>query len=165
MGYDHDRATKPLDVEEPLDFYVFRRLAAPLARVLYDTPVTPNHVTTVALVVGVLSGLGLLYGFFAPAAAGLRAEAGRPGALERGARGLPEPLPADGADVEPPGHHHPPGDPGDRPGGGALEPPLPRGRVLPHRGPDEPPDGGLSGDAGDLMVALPQRLGATLSPS
>ena len=52
---------KPRDVDELLDFYVFRRLAAYVVRALAPTTVSPNQVTLVAGIVGTLSGPAILY--------------------------------------------------------------------------------------------------------
>lgn len=71
MRYEHERALKPFEVEEPLDYFVFRRLAAPVARVLFATPVRPNHVTLAALAVGAAAGFGLGYDVINPGTAGL----------------------------------------------------------------------------------------------
>lgn len=45
---------KPIDVEEPIDYWVHRPLAFVVARVLYPTPISPNLVTVLAI----LAGLG-----------------------------------------------------------------------------------------------------------
>lgn len=52
---------KPRDVDELLDFYVFRRLAAYVVRALTPTSATPNQVTLAAGIVGVLSGIAVWY--------------------------------------------------------------------------------------------------------
>ena len=53
---------KPRDVEEPIDFYWHRPLAARLVRVLVPLPVTPNQVTVASGAMGVLSGGALMLG-------------------------------------------------------------------------------------------------------
>jgi len=55
----HDlRATfKPRDVEEPVDYYVNRPIAAHLVRALAKTPITPNQVTALSGLVGVAAGV------------------------------------------------------------------------------------------------------------
>jgi phosphatidylglycerophosphate synthase len=51
---------KPLEVEEPIDFFVHRPLAYGLARMLMPTRVTPNSVTLLALAFGI--GCGVCFG-------------------------------------------------------------------------------------------------------
>jgi hypothetical protein len=50
---------KPRDVEELVDFYVHRRAAAVLVKVLAPTPITPNQVTVLSGLVAILAGLVL----------------------------------------------------------------------------------------------------------
>lgn len=57
---------KPRDVDELLDFYVFRRLAAYVVRALAPTTVTPNQVTLIAGIVGTLSGPAVFYASVGP---------------------------------------------------------------------------------------------------
>lgn len=53
---------KPRDVEEPIDFYWHRPLAARLVRVLVPLPITPNQVTVASGLMGALSGVALSLG-------------------------------------------------------------------------------------------------------
>lgn len=57
---------KPRDVDELLDYYVFRRLAAYVVRALTPTTVTPNQVTLIAGVIGTASGAAVWYASFGP---------------------------------------------------------------------------------------------------
>lgn len=50
---------KPRDVEELIDFYVHRRVAALLVRLLAKTPITPNQVTVLSGTVAIISGVVL----------------------------------------------------------------------------------------------------------
>lgn len=51
--YNHKKACKPFEVEEVLDIYINRKLAAPVVKLLLNTAVTPNQVTVVSLFIGV----------------------------------------------------------------------------------------------------------------
>lgn len=53
---------KPRDVEEPIDYYWHRPLAARLVRLLVPLPVTPNQVTYASGFVSLLSGAALSLG-------------------------------------------------------------------------------------------------------
>ena len=59
--------------EEPLDQYLNRPVAKPIARLLLRTPVTPNHVSMAVAALGVVAGVALGWGprWAAVAAAGL----------------------------------------------------------------------------------------------
>jgi phosphatidylglycerophosphate synthase len=48
---------KNRDVEEPVDFWVNRRLASYLVRLLAPTPITPNQVTVLSGVAGIVAGI------------------------------------------------------------------------------------------------------------
>lgn len=50
------KSLKPLDVEEPVDVWIHRPLAYVLAKVLYPTPISPNLVTLISILFGVLGG-------------------------------------------------------------------------------------------------------------
>ncbi len=49
------KTLKPLEVEEPIDVWVHRPLAFVLAKVLYPTPVSPNFVTFMSIVFGMVA--------------------------------------------------------------------------------------------------------------
>lgn len=51
--YDHVKACKPIDVEELLDIYINRKIAAPLVKLLLNTLFTPNQVTLLSLFIGI----------------------------------------------------------------------------------------------------------------
>lgn len=54
------RATfKPRDVEEPVDYYVNRPIAAYLVRAFARTPITPNQVTALSGLVGAAAGVAI----------------------------------------------------------------------------------------------------------
>lgn len=70
------KSLKRLEVEELTDIYIYRPLAFLLVKGIYRTNITPNQITMVSLLVGILSGIsfgvglrpavilgGLLYGF------------------------------------------------------------------------------------------------------
>ena len=48
---------KPRDVEEPVDYWLNRRLASHLVMLLAPTPITPNQVTILSGVVGLVAGI------------------------------------------------------------------------------------------------------------
>jgi len=58
--YDHVKACKPFDVEELLDIYINRKIAAPLVKLLLNTSCTPNQVTLLSLVIGISAAWLLL---------------------------------------------------------------------------------------------------------
>ena len=51
------KSLKPLAVEEPIDVWVHRPLAYLLARALLPTPVSPNLVTMISIVFGLVGGV------------------------------------------------------------------------------------------------------------
>ena len=51
------KSLKPLAVEEPVDVWIHRPLAYLLAKALYPTPISPNMVTLISIVFGVLGGV------------------------------------------------------------------------------------------------------------
>ena len=55
------QSLKTVDSEEILDLYIFRPISFLLVKLIYNTNITPNQISTVALVFGILSGI--LYGF------------------------------------------------------------------------------------------------------
>jgi phosphatidylglycerophosphate synthase len=57
--YSHKKACKPFDVEEILDLYINRRVAAPIVKLILNSSLTPNQVTIFSLFVG-LAGAVLL---------------------------------------------------------------------------------------------------------
>lgn len=57
------RSLKSLDVEEPVDLYVHRPLAYLLTRVLYPTPISPNAVTAMSIVFGLVAGVSVVWGY------------------------------------------------------------------------------------------------------
>lgn len=50
------KTLKPLAVEEPVDVWIHRPLAYVLAKALYPTPVSPNLVTVISIVFGLIGG-------------------------------------------------------------------------------------------------------------
>ncbi|MCA9598121.1 MAG: CDP-alcohol phosphatidyltransferase family protein [Myxococcales bacterium] len=57
------KSLKPLAVEEPIDVWVHRPLAYLLARALLPTPVSPNLVTMISIVFGLVGGVSLFSSF------------------------------------------------------------------------------------------------------
>lgn len=58
--------SKPIEVEELVDQYVHRPLAAGLVSLLVRTPITPNQVTLLSSTFGVLSAISLVRGIDRP---------------------------------------------------------------------------------------------------
>ncbi len=59
--YDHKKASKPIVIEEPLDYYFIRRIAALLVRPLLNTKVSPNQITIASIMIGIFAGVFLIY--------------------------------------------------------------------------------------------------------
>lgn len=57
------KTLKPLAVEEPVDVWIHRPLAYVLAKLLYPTPVSPNLVTIISIVFGLIGGWCFFSGF------------------------------------------------------------------------------------------------------
>jgi CDP-alcohol phosphatidyltransferase len=55
------QSLKTVDSEEILDLIIFRPLSFVLVKLIYNTNITPNQISIVALIFGILSGI--LYGF------------------------------------------------------------------------------------------------------
>lgn len=55
------QSLKTVDSEEILDLVIFRPLSFVLVKLIYNTNITPNHISIVALMFGIASGV--LYGF------------------------------------------------------------------------------------------------------
>ncbi len=55
------QSLKTVDSEEILDLFIFRPISFLFVKLIYNTNITPNQISTVALVFGILSGV--LYGF------------------------------------------------------------------------------------------------------
>lgn len=55
------QSLKTVDSEEILDLVIFRPLSFVLVKLIYNTNITPNQISSVALLFGILSGV--LYGF------------------------------------------------------------------------------------------------------
>jgi len=71
-GYSYSHSTKSEVSDELINTYLLRPLAGVLVRLLYRTPITPNHVTIAATLTGMIAGI--LYSYGSPAltfAAGL----------------------------------------------------------------------------------------------
>lgn len=62
LHYDHARAIKPAEVEELVDFYVNRRLAAIVVQPLLNTGITPNQLTLASTIFGGLSCVAFAQG-------------------------------------------------------------------------------------------------------
>ena len=70
MATKHARETfKPRDVDELLDFYLYRRLAAHVVKLLLKTTISPNQVTLIAGGVGALCGFAFYAATGGPAGA------------------------------------------------------------------------------------------------
>ncbi len=63
LKYNHEQTLKPSDIEQRLDFYLYRRLAAYLVRAVLNTSITPNQITLLSLVLGVSSAISYVLGF------------------------------------------------------------------------------------------------------
>ncbi len=48
--------------DEPVNTYIYRPTAWPIVRLLINTPLTPNHVTLIGLVFGIIAGVFYYYG-------------------------------------------------------------------------------------------------------
>lgn len=57
------KTLKPLDVEEPVDVWIHRPIAYLLTRALYPTSVSPNAVTLLSIVFGLVAGFALFSSF------------------------------------------------------------------------------------------------------
>ncbi|MBS1519044.1 MAG: CDP-alcohol phosphatidyltransferase family protein [Bacteroidetes bacterium] len=55
------QSLKTVDSEEILDLYIFRPISFAFVKLIYNTGITPNQISIVALIFGVLSGV--FYGF------------------------------------------------------------------------------------------------------
>ncbi len=55
------QSLKTVDSEEIIDLVIFRPVSFVLVKLIYNTNITPNHISIVALMFGILSGV--LYGF------------------------------------------------------------------------------------------------------
>ncbi|HMS34011.1 MAG TPA: CDP-alcohol phosphatidyltransferase family protein [Ignavibacteria bacterium] len=58
------RSLKTIDSEEVLDLVIFRPVSFVLVKLIYPTNITPNQISIVALIFGILTGI--LYGFATP---------------------------------------------------------------------------------------------------
>lgn len=61
LSSEFKQSLKTVDSEEILDLYIFRPLSFILVKLIYNTNITPNQISIVALFFGILSGV--LYGF------------------------------------------------------------------------------------------------------
>jgi hypothetical protein len=50
-------ALKPLDIEEPIDVYTHRPVGYAIAKLAFQTAITPDQITVASIVVGVSSGV------------------------------------------------------------------------------------------------------------
>jgi len=58
------RSLKTIDSEEVLDLVIFRPISFVLVKIIYPTNITPNQISIVALIFGILTGI--LYGYATP---------------------------------------------------------------------------------------------------
>ncbi len=61
LAAEFKASLKTVDSEEILDLWIFRPISFVLVKLIYNTSITPNQISSVALIFGVLSGI--LYGF------------------------------------------------------------------------------------------------------
>lgn len=61
LASEFRESLKTVDSEEILDLYIFRPLSFVFVKLIFNTNITPNQISIVALVFGILSGI--LYGF------------------------------------------------------------------------------------------------------
>jgi phosphatidylglycerophosphate synthase len=60
---DYRASLKPLDVEEPVDVFVHRPVGFVFARLAMPTPVTPNQITVLSMVLGLCAGASMIARF------------------------------------------------------------------------------------------------------
>ncbi len=65
LASEFKRSLKTVDSEEILDLIIFRPISFVLVKLIYPTDITPNQISIVALMFGILTGV--LYGFATPA--------------------------------------------------------------------------------------------------
>ncbi len=63
LKYNHEQTLKPSDIEQRLDFYLYRRLAAYLVRAVLNTSISSNQITLLSLVLGISSAICYVLGF------------------------------------------------------------------------------------------------------
>lgn len=61
LSSEFKQSLKTIDSEEIMDLVIFRPISFVLVKAIYNTNITPNQISIVALVFGILSGI--LYGF------------------------------------------------------------------------------------------------------
>ncbi|MBV6478343.1 MAG: hypothetical protein HGGPFJEG_01095 [Ignavibacteria bacterium] len=61
LATEFKQSLKTVDSEEILDLVIFRPISFVLVKLIYNTNITPNHISIVALFFGILSGI--FYGF------------------------------------------------------------------------------------------------------
>lgn len=61
LSSEYQQSLKTLDSEEILDLIIFRPISFILVKVIYHTSITPNQISSVALIFGILAGV--FYGF------------------------------------------------------------------------------------------------------
>jgi hypothetical protein len=64
LASEFKRSLKTIDSEEILDLIIFRPISFLLVKLIYPTNITPNQISIVALIFGILTGI--LYGFATP---------------------------------------------------------------------------------------------------
>ena len=64
LASEFKRSLKTVDSEEILDLVIFRPISFVLVKLIYPTNITPNQISIVALIFGILTGI--LYGFATP---------------------------------------------------------------------------------------------------
>lgn len=64
LASEFKRSLKTVDSEEILDLIIFRPISFVLVKLIYPTNITPNQISIVALMFGILTGV--LYGFATP---------------------------------------------------------------------------------------------------
>ena len=58
---EYKSSLKLIEVEELFDLFFYRPLAAVFVKIIFRTSITPNQITTAALIIGVVGGV--LYSF------------------------------------------------------------------------------------------------------
>ena len=61
LSSEFKQSLKTVDSEEILDLIIFRPISFVFVKLIYNTNITPNHISTVALMFGILTGV--LYGY------------------------------------------------------------------------------------------------------
>lgn len=59
---EYKQSLKMIEVEEPLDLYFYRIVSFIFVKIIYPLPITPNQLSVVALLMGIISGVFFAFG-------------------------------------------------------------------------------------------------------